>query len=124
MAEGWRILVVEDDPLIALMLEGMLEDLACVVAGHAESVHAALSLIDRLSELDGAVLDCNLRGDKVWPVATRLAARSVPFVFSTGYDTSSIPVEFAGVPVLTKPILSERLDQELVSQLRARSATG
>jgi CheY-like chemotaxis protein len=121
MADGWRILIVEDDPLIALMLEGLLEDLACVIAGQAESVGAALSLIDRLTELDGAVLDCNLRGEKVWPVAAKLAARGVPFVFSTGYDTSSIPRELADIPVLTKPISPERLERELVAQLRARA---
>jgi CheY-like chemotaxis protein len=86
----WRILIVEDDPVINVMLQDMLVKLRCMAVGPAGSVAAALSLIETTPLLDGAVLDCNLGGDKVWPVADRLVERRVPFVFSTGYGQAGI----------------------------------
>jgi CheY-like chemotaxis protein len=121
MTEEWLVLVVEDDPLIAMMVEDMLRELGCRPIGPAGSVAHAVTLMDMEPRLDGAVVDCNLRGELVWPAAERLARRRVPFVFSTGYEKSIIPAEFAAVAVLQKPVSVEGLARALIPQLRARA---
>ncbi|TIQ25766.1 MAG: response regulator, partial [Mesorhizobium sp.] len=80
---GLRILVVEDTFLVALDLSDELTDAGCDVVGPAPSVQEALEQIDGV-ELDGAVLDVNLHGERSFPLAEHLAARDVPFVFLTG----------------------------------------
>jgi CheY-like chemotaxis protein len=102
--DGLRILVVEDEAMVALMIEDMLEVLGCTVVGIAASVSEGLAFTgDDALDLDGAVLDVNLAGEKVFPVAERLRSRGVPFVFSTGYGTAAITSEFARTPILAKP---------------------
>jgi CheY-like chemotaxis protein len=86
---GRRVLVVEDEPLIAMLLEDMLSDLEVTIAGVAESVPAALDLLQGLEEVDGAILDMNLRGRSVEPVAEALAKRGIPFVFASGYGADA-----------------------------------
>src|SRR5262245_6063934 len=95
------ILIVEDDPIVAMMLEDMLQMLDLRTVGPAGSVNVAFKLIDATPALDGAVLDCNLGREKVWPVAQRLAQLNVPFLFSTGYGESGIIATFYGRPVRT-----------------------
>ena len=101
---GLRILLVEDEAMVALMIQDMLQDLGCTVAAVAASVADGLALVDdeRL-DLDGAVLDINLGGEKVFPIARRLKDRGVPFIFSTGYGLAGIAEEFARTPTLAKP---------------------
>ena len=70
--------------------------------------------------LNGAVLDCNLGGEKVWPVADALVERKVPFVFSTGYGAAGVDPRFAGRPVLAKPYSVRNLERALIPQLSAR----
>src|SRR3954470_681835 len=90
--KGRRLLIVEDDYLIAADLASSLEELGAEVIGPAGTVEDALELVQRSGEtLDGAVLDINLREQRVYPVATALARHGVPFVFVTGYDTVAIP---------------------------------
>jgi len=103
-----RILIVEDEPLIALALEAMLSELGFDVAGFAPQVSAALELIDR-ERIDGAILDVNLGSQRIDPVADILAARACPFFFMTGYGISGLPARHAGRAVLQKPFGSEQL---------------
>jgi CheY-like chemotaxis protein len=113
------VLIVEDDPIIGMMLEDMLRLLKCQTIGPTGSVAAALQIIEATtSGFDAAVLDCNLGDEKVWPVAERLVARDIPFVFSTGYGDAGITATFAGRPVLTKPYSLESLKRALLPILR------
>lgn len=105
---GMRVLVVEDEPLIALALEDILADLGCQVVGPAHTLAEAADL-GREAPLDGAILDVNLGRDKVFPVADILAERSVPFVFTTGYGDAGLRPCDRGRPVLQKPYSPERL---------------
>src|SRR5450755_3793242 len=82
---GRRVLVVEDEMIVAWLLQDMLADLGCVVVGPAASINEALVMIDA-EAFDVAVLDVNLNGKMSYPIADVLASRGVPFLFSTGYD--------------------------------------
>lgn len=105
-----RLLVVEDEMLIALMIEEMLRDLGHVVIGPVGGVTPALQLLQEgAAEVDGAVLDVNLNGEPVYPVADALRARGLPFVFVTGYDAAGIASRYAAVPILQKPFRPEQL---------------
>ena len=99
---GRRILVVEDEMMVALLLEDMLVDLGCTVAGSVVCVDDALALIGELG-LDAAVLDVNLSGQMSYPVADALIAAGVPFVFSTGYAAGRIQEDYRKFPALQKP---------------------
>ena len=103
-----RILIVEDEPFIALALEAMLAEQGFDVAGSAAQVSAALELIGR-ERIDGAILDVNLGSQRVDPVADLLAARACPFFFTTGYGISGLPGQHAGRTVLQKPFGMEQL---------------
>jgi CheY-like chemotaxis protein len=97
------ILVVEDEPLIAMMLEDFLEALGYGLAGVADAVPPALELVSD-GGFDAALLDVNLRnGEASWPVADALASAGVPFVIATGGTNDSVPARYADRPVLTKP---------------------
>ena len=97
-----RILVVEDEALIALVLEDWLADLACETVGPAASAHAALGLIES-TKLDAAILDVTLREGDSFAVAEALRARNVPFAFATGHGPASIDARFRDAPILVKP---------------------
>ena len=115
---GLRILVVEDEALVAMALEDMLDDLGCVVVDVAGTVSRGVAIAgDAGLPLDAAILDVNLGGEKVYPVAERLTARGVPFVFCTGYGLSGISVDFAHVPTLAKPYSERQLRDLLLSGL-------
>lgn len=115
---GRRLLVVEDEAMVAMMLEEMLTELGCVVVDMASSVARGLVLVDSIqSDLDAAVLDINLGGEKVYPLAEKLAHRGVPFIFSTGYAPSSIIPAFQAIPTLTKPYGSSALEASLLAAL-------
>jgi CheY-like chemotaxis protein len=116
-AHRWSVLIVEDDPLIGMMLQDMLGELSCDAIGPAVSVAGALTLIKRSGRLDVAVLDCNLCGEKVWPVADELAARRIPFLFSTDNGAAGVEPRFSARPVLAKPFNVRRLAQALLPQL-------
>ena len=83
---GRRILVIEDEMMVAMLLKDILVDLGCTVLGPAARVEQALAMIEAAGALDAAVLDINLNGQKSYPVADALAARGVPFIFATGYS--------------------------------------
>jgi CheY-like chemotaxis protein len=115
---GLRLLVVEDEALVAMQLEDMLDELGCVVVDVAGTVSRGVALAgDAGLRLDGAILDVNLGGEQVYPVAERLAERGVPFVFCTGYGLAGISGEFAHVPTLSKPYSQRQLHDLLVAGL-------
>ncbi|MBM6583820.1 response regulator [Microvirga sp. BT689] len=116
---GLRILVVEDEAAISLLLEDMLLDFGCEVIGPAARLSAALEAVTR-EKVDLAILDVNVAGEPIYPVAEALAQRSIPFVFSTGYGSAGIRDAFRDRPVLQKPFAQHDLKQKL---LLARGAT-
>ena len=112
---GLRLLLVEDEAMVAMMIEDMLSDLGCVVVGVAGTVSKGLDFADRQDLLlDGALLDVNLGGETVYPVAEALAARGVPFIFSTGYSVAGIQTRYSDVPILAKPYEMDVLQDHLL----------
>jgi CheY-like chemotaxis protein len=107
LLQGYRILVVEDEYLLARELHSSLESAGATVVGPVGSVDDALSMLDLASELDAAVLDVNLRGQKVFEFADALKERGVPFIFTTGYESSIFPERYADVPRCEKPFETE-----------------
>lgn len=112
-----RILVVEDEPIISLMLDEMLDELGFEVIASVTQVDLALDVIGR-EMIDIALLDVNLGFEQIDPVADILAERSCPFVFTTGYGQTGAPPAHAGHVVLQKPF---RLD-DLATALRTELA--
>ncbi len=106
--EGKRILVVEDEPLLAMDIAGHLESAGAHVVGPAGSARAALSLIEQY-RFHAALLDANLEGDPVDEVAAALTRNSIPFVFVSGYDRNALPGQFVGAELLPKPFSAARL---------------
>jgi CheY-like chemotaxis protein len=105
-----RILIMEDEALVAMMIEDTLIDLGCEVVGPFSSIERGITAIEH-AKLDGAFLDVNLRGEFVYPVADALAARATPFVFVTGYGEAGVHPRFRGTPVLTKPFVPDTIEQ-------------
>lgn len=110
--EGLRVLIVEDEPMIASSLEDVLTDLGCVVIGPALNMKDAMRLA-RAAEIDGASLDVNIAGEKVYPVADILSERGIPFVFLTGYGKAGLRESDLSRPVLQKPCSLERFEEIL-----------
>jgi CheY-like chemotaxis protein len=107
-----RVLLVEDEGLVAMMLEDLLSDLGCEVPCSASTVAQALAWIEGGGEADAALLDVNLAGEAVFPVAEALAKRGVPFAFTTGYGEAHDP-RFKSAVLLGKPIRIDRLEEVL-----------
>jgi CheY-like chemotaxis protein len=112
LLSGLRILVVEDEMLILMMIEAMLEDLGCESVITAATVDQAVSLIEG-QVFDAALLDVNLQGHNSRPVADALAARGVPFVFSTGNGGHHTMEDYDDRAVLRKPFT----DRDLIATL-------
>ena len=101
---GKRVLLVEDEALVAMLVEDMLADEGCDVAATASRVGEALALaMDPGLQIDMAILDVNLAGEPVFAVAEALARRGVPFAFATGYGAGGLPEVWRGRPTLQKP---------------------
>ncbi|CAH2603031.1 Response regulator [Rhodovastum atsumiense] len=99
---GCRVLVVEDEPLLAIELEGLLQEFGCVVVGPVSSLARALQLAQDGS-FDVALLDVVIRGGDVYPVADLLIARGIPFALASGYSKSAFPERLRQYPRLLKP---------------------
>ena len=99
---GVRVLVVEDEFLVAMLIEEMLESAGCVVIGPIPRVPEALDAVDHDS-CDAAVLDINLAGERIDPVAKALSKRNVPFMFVTGYGVTGLPGDYLDRPHICKP---------------------
>ena len=109
---GKRILLVEDEPIVAMMACDMLEDMGATVVGPAMTLGAALSLAET-AELDAAVLDINLNGARSDVAAEVLARRKIPFLFATGYGAAGRK-DTTGAPVLDKPYTEQALKKILI----------
>ena len=122
-ALGLRLLVVEDEAMVAMLVEDMLEDLGCVVVAVAGNVAAAIAIAGQHDAVfDGALLDVNLGGEMVFPVADALARRGVPFVFATGYGRAGIEERFLDAPVICKPFGFESLRIALSGMVKQEKA--
>jgi CheY-like chemotaxis protein len=113
---GKRILVVEDEPFIALELEEMVVELGCALAGSVAQIAEALVLIEAGS-VDAAVLDVNLGMQKVDPVADALAAQGCPFVFTTGYGRLGVPSAYNDRAVVEKPFSRDEVAAALAAEI-------
>jgi DNA-binding NtrC family response regulator len=117
MSAGARVLLVEDEALIALDVQDMLAQAAYAVAGPAPSVAAALAIIEK-EQIDAALLDVSLTDGVAWPVADALAARGAPFALLTGFGALvEAPERHAAVPVVQKPVNPEKLVEAIRSLL-------
>jgi CheY-like chemotaxis protein len=105
-----NVMIVEDEPLIAMMMEALVEDVGGATRGPFATVPAALGALQNGEAVDVALLDCNLgRGEHSWPVADALAAKGIPFAFTSGQGVKEIAERFAGRPVFAKPVDEEQL---------------
>ena len=120
-AAGKRVLVVEDEAMIRMLLEGMLTDLGHTVAAEAGGIEEALTLAKQ-AEFDVAVLDVNLNGKSITPVVEVLVARGLPFVFASGYGQRGVPERYRGTPTLQKPFQSDAL-AKAIEEATVKAAT-
>jgi CheY-like chemotaxis protein len=114
--EPARVLLVEDEALIALMLEDMLESMGCAVTALAPRVQLGVALAES-GDFDLAMLDVNVAGENVEPVADILARRGIPFIFATGYGEAGVPLRHRERPVVAKPFRSEQLESAIKKAL-------
>lgn len=119
-----RILIVEDESLVAMLLETILEDMGCTTVGPISNIEDALALLasDEANTLDGALLDVNVAGREVFPVAEVLKAKGVPFVFSTGYGQGGLPDEWRAQATIQKPFTEAAVQQALMTALGVANA--
>ena len=116
MSEGRTILIVEDEPLIAMMLEDFLESMGHSIRGTCDTVAQALEEADK-GGFDLAILDVNLKGESVWPVAAALRAKGTPFVLASGGHVEPPPTEFKNAPMIEKPFTIDRVTPIIESVL-------
>ena len=112
---GRRVLVVEDESLVAMLLETILEDMGCVPVGPAATVDEGLRMASE--PVDAALLDVNVAGRQVFPIAQALKDRGVPFVFSTGYGEGGLPDEWRGHSTLQKPFTEAAVRDALMTAM-------
>ncbi|MDI1326641.1 MAG: response regulator [Brevundimonas sp.] len=118
---GRRVLVVEDESLVAMLLETILEDMGCTPVGPAANVDDGLTMATD-EPLDAALLDVNVAGRQVFPVAEALKARGVPFVFSTGYGEGGLPEEWRGQATIQKPFTEAAVRDALMKAMGVEQA--
>jgi CheY-like chemotaxis protein len=118
-----KVLVVEDEMMIAMLIEDMLDEFGCKLVGPATSVPHALALIGNES-IELAVLDLNLDGKDTYAIADALQRKNVPFVFATGYGSTGLRPEYGNRPVLQKPFQQKDLETALADALGGSSGNG
>ena len=107
--QGARVLVLEDETLVSMMVEDMLMDLGCEIIGPFARLDQAMTFVDGGAPIDLALLDVNLGGERSFPLAEKLSGKSIPFVFTTGYDESGMPDQWRGRPSLRKPFMMNEM---------------
>ena len=117
MTASRSVLIVEDESLIAMMLEDFLESLGHSIAGSCESVGEAMARVGE-GGFDIAILDVNLKGERIWPVADRLAELGIPYVLATGGHIEPPPAAHASAPVLSKPFTIDAIEPALAEACR------
>ena len=118
-ASGLRVLVIEDEIMVALLLEEVLADLGHAVIGPISRLDKAMD-VARQEAIDAAILDINLNGSEIYPVADALAARDIPFAFCSGYGRPALPAAYRDRPILRKPFRRQQLQELLTALDRAR----
>jgi CheY-like chemotaxis protein len=119
---GRRVLIVEDESLVAMLIETILEDMECVPVGPASTIDEGLALARDTDALDAALLDVNVAGQQIFPVAEVLKARGVPFVFSTGYGEGGLPDEWRGQATIQKPFTEAAVRDALMKAMGVEQA--
>ena len=114
--EGLRVLVVEDEAMLFFLAEDMLTELGAGQVCHAGRLMDALAFLET-EQPDAAMLDVNLAGQLVYPVAERLAEAKIPFIFATGYGSAGLPEWLRGRPVVQKPFTAAMLGEALALAL-------
>lgn len=117
-----RVLVVEDESLVAMLLETILEDMGCTIVGPVATVEEGLAAVAGEDSLDAALLDVNVAGREVFPIAEALKARGVPFVFSTGYGEGGLPDAWRGQPTVQKPFTESAIRDALMKAMGVENA--
>jgi CheY-like chemotaxis protein len=117
---GLKVLVVEDESSVALLIEDMLAELGCEIAASVARLAQACEWAAS-GAFDLAVLDINLAGEYVFPAARILSSRGIPFLFSTGYGAAGVLAEFNRHPVLTKPFSLYTFKRAIIAALRRGS---
>jgi DNA-binding response OmpR family regulator len=120
-AKGLLVFVVEDEPMIRMLVVDMLEELGCRVAAEAGDVEEAAKLAQS-TDFDLAILDVNLKGKLITPVAELIKALGRPIIFATGYGSEGVPEDFRDLPALPKPFQLEALATEIDKVLRSRDS--
>ncbi|MFE9083191.1 response regulator [Brevundimonas sp. NPDC003935] len=115
--QGRRVLVIEDESLVAMLLETILDDMGCAVVGPESNIDDGLRAATTEGGLDAALLDVNVAGREVFPVAEALKARGVPFVFSTGYGEAGLPEHWRGNPTIQKPFTEGAIRDALMKAM-------
>ncbi len=118
-----RLLLVEDEVIVGMFMEEVLEELGFAPTHPIASLAEAMMAAER-ERYDGAVLDMNLRGESVYPLAELLQTQNVPFVFVTGYGRNGLDERFADVPIVQKPVTAEALAQVLFTRFGQRGPSG
>jgi DNA-binding response OmpR family regulator len=113
---GLRVLVVEDETLVAMLIEEYLVELGCVVAFSARRVGRGVECLDAIA-IDAAVLDVNVAGENVSPLAAVLEERKIPFIFASGYGARGVDARWSNRPVLQKPFAPRELRSALITSL-------
>jgi CheY-like chemotaxis protein len=111
--QGLKVLVVEDESMVSMLMEDMLQDLGCTVVGTVARFEEALRLATNDPAFDVALLDVNLNGRQTFPIAEQLAARGVRFIFATGYGEGILPPSLQGGQILQKPFELQALQRVL-----------
>jgi DNA-binding NtrC family response regulator len=117
---GKRVLVVEDELMIRMLLQDMLADLGHTLAGEAGRIEDALALAKQ-SDFDVAILDVNLNGQPISPVVDILIERGLPFVFATGYGQRGVPEPYRKTPTLQKPFQADALARAIEAASAGRN---
>lgn len=115
--QGLQVFIAEDESLIAMLLEDILDDLGFSIAASVPTLREALDQA-AVVQADVAILDINLGGDPIFPVAEQLAARNIPFIFASGYGATTLPDEWRMRPTLPKPFTSEQVAQALQNAVK------
>jgi CheY-like chemotaxis protein len=112
--DGMRVFVVEDEALVGMLLEDMLEEMGCVVVDLAGTIKQALMRLEAIGDsTDAAILDVNIGGEPVFPVADVLADLGIPFLFASGYGPAGVDGRYKQHIVLTKPYAESALADAL-----------
>jgi CheY-like chemotaxis protein len=114
-----RVLVVEDEAAVSILIEDMLLDFGTEIVGPVARTESALKVAQE-ADLDLGILDINVAGQTTYSVADVLRGRGIPFVFATGYSTAAVPLRFQGCPLLQKPFTFSTFEEVLRGALAGR----